>query len=252
MIEIKEISKSFNGRQILKGVSTTFETGHVNLVIGGSGSGKTVLMKSMVGLVEIDGGEIWYDEKIFSNLERKERKPFRQEIGMVFQGGALFDSLNVEKNVMFPLNMFTKMSLEEKRERVHFCLKRVNLVNVEKLTPSELSGGMKKRVAIARAIAPSPKYLFCDEPNSGLDPQTSIVIDNLIKEITEEFNITTIVNTHDMNSVLEIGDKILYVHKGEKWWEGTIEDILKTDNKELNDFIFASKLAKNIKKTGLI
>ena len=252
MIEIKEISKSFNGRQILKGVSTTFETGHVNLVIGGSGSGKTVLMKSMVGLVEIDGGEIWYDEKIFSNLERKERKPFRQEIGMVFQGGALFDSLNVEKNVMFPLNMFTKMSLEEKRERVHFCLNRVNLVNVEKLTPSELSGGMKKRVAIARAIAPSPKYLFCDEPNSGLDPQTSIVIDNLIKEITEEFNITTIVNTHDMNSVLEIGDKILYVHKGEKWWEGTIEDILKTDNKELNDFIFASKLAKNIKKTGLI
>ncbi|MFZ7146313.1 MAG: ABC transporter ATP-binding protein [Bacteroidota bacterium] len=252
MIEIKDISKSFNGRQILKGVSTTFETGHVNLVIGGSGSGKTVLMKSMVGLVEIDGGEIWYDDKIFSNLERKERKPFRQEIGMVFQGGALFDSLNVERNVMFPLNMFTKMSLEEKRERVHFCLNRVNLVNVEKLTPSELSGGMKKRVAIARAIAPSPKYLFCDEPNSGLDPQTSIVIDNLIKEITEEFNITTIVNTHDMNSVLEIGDKILYVHKGEKWWEGTIEDILKTDNKELNDFIFASKLAKNIKKTGLI
>jgi phospholipid/cholesterol/gamma-HCH transport system ATP-binding protein len=252
MIEIKEISKSFNGRQILKGVSTTFETGHVNLVIGGSGSGKTVLMKSMVGLVEIDDGEIWYDEKIFSNLERKERKPFRQEIGMVFQGGALFDSLNVERNVMFPLNMFTKMSLEEKRDRVHFCLNRVNLVNVEKLTPSELSGGMKKRVAIARAIAPSPKYLFCDEPNSGLDPQTSIVIDNLIKEITEEFNITTIVNTHDMNSVLEIGDKILYVHKGEKWWEGTIEDILKTDNKELNDFIFASKLAKNIKKTGLI
>ena len=252
MIEIKEISKSFNGRQILKGVSTTFETGHVNLVIGGSGSGKTVLMKSMVGLVEIDDGEIWYDEKIFSNLERKERKPFRQEIGMVFQGGALFDSLNVERNVMFPLNMFTKMSLEEKRDRVHFCLNRVNLVNVEKLTPSELSGGMKKRVAIARAIAPSPKYLFCDEPNSGLDPQTSIVIDNLIKEITEEFNITTIVNTHDMNSVLEIGDKILYVHKGEIWWEGTIEDILKTDNKELNDFIFASKLAKNIKKTGLI
>jgi len=252
MIEIKDIAKSFNGRQILKGVSSTFETGHVNLVIGGSGSGKTVLMKCMVGLVEIDAGEIKYDDKIFSNLDRKERKPFRQEIGMVFQGGALFDSLNVEKNVMFPLNMFTKMSLEEKRERVHFCLKRVNLVNVEKLTPSELSGGMKKRVAIARAIAPSPKYLFCDEPNSGLDPQTSIVIDNLIKEITEEFNITTIVNTHDMNSVLEIGDKILYVHKGEKWWEGTIEDILKTDNKELNDFIFASKLAKNIKKTGLI
>ena len=252
MIEIKDIAKSFNGRQILKGVSSTFETGHVNLVIGGSGSGKTVLMKCMVGLVEIDTGEIKYDDKIFSNLDRKERKPFRQEIGMVFQGGALFDSLNVEKNVMFPLNMFTSMSFEEKRDRVNFCLKHVNLVNVNHLTPSELSGGMKKRVAIARAIAMNPKYLFCDEPNSGLDPQTSIVIDNLIKDITEEFNITTIVNTHDMNSVLEIGDKILFVHKGEKWWEGTIEDILKTDNKELNDFIFASKLAKNIKKTGLI
>lgn len=252
MIEIKDIEKSFNGRQILKGISSTFETGHVNLVIGGSGSGKTVLMKCLVGLVEIDNGEIRYDEKLFSNLDRKERKPFRQEIGMVFQGGALFDSLNVEKNVMFPLNMFTNMSLEEKRDRVNFCLQHVNLVNVNHLTPSELSGGMKKRVAIARAIAPNPKYLFCDEPNSGLDPRTSIVIDNLIKDITEEFNITTIVNTHDMNSVLEIGDKILFVHKGEKCWEGTVEDILKTDNQELNDFIFASKMAKNIKKTGLI
>ena len=167
---------------------------------------------------------------------------------MVFQGGALFDSLNVEKNVMFPLNMFTSMSMEEKRERVNFCLKRVNLVNVNNLTPSELSGGMKKRVAIARAIAPNPKYLFCDEPNSGLDPQTSIVIDNLIKEITDEFNITTIVNTHDMNTVLEVGDKILFLYRGEKWWEGNVNDILTTENKELNDFIFASRLAKNIKK----
>lgn len=167
---------------------------------------------------------------------------------MVFQGGALFDSLTVEQNIMFPLNMFTKMSLEEKLDRVNFCLNRVNLVNVNKLSPSELSGGMKKRVAIARAIAPNPSYLFCDEPNSGLDPRTSIVIDNLIKEITEEFNITTIVNTHDMNSVLEIGDKILYLHRGEKWWEGTVDDILRTDNKELNEFIFASKLAKNVKK----
>jgi phospholipid/cholesterol/gamma-HCH transport system ATP-binding protein len=250
MIELKDISKSFNGRSILRNVSSIFETGHMNLVIGGSGSGKTVMMKCMVGLLEIDEGQIMYDDKLFSGLDRRDRKPFRQEIGMVFQGGALFDSLNVEQNVMFPLNMFTTMHLEEKRERVNFCLKRVNLVNVNKLTPSELSGGMKKRVAIARAIAPNPKYLFCDEPNSGLDPQTSIVIDNLIKEITEEFNITTIVNTHDMNSVLEVGDKILFLYKGEKWWEGSIEDILGTDNKELNDFIFASKLAKGIKKVS--
>ncbi|MBL0258925.1 MAG: ATP-binding cassette domain-containing protein [Bacteroidetes bacterium] len=247
MIELKSISKSFNGRVILNNVSTTFEKGHINLVIGGSGSGKTVMMKCMVGLVDVDGGELWYDGKIFSGLDKKERKPFRQEIGMVFQGGALFDSLTVEQNIMFPLNMFTKMSLEEKLDRVNFCLNRVNLVNVNKLSPSELSGGMKKRVAIARAIAPNPSYLFCDEPNSGLDPRTSIVIDNLIKEITEEFNITTIVNTHDMNSVLEIGDKILYLHRGEKWWEGTVDDILRTDNKELNEFIFASKLAKNVK-----
>ena len=252
MIELKDIRKSFGGREILKGISTVFETGQISLVIGGSGSGKTVLMKCMVGLEEIDTGEIKYDENVFSNLTRKERKPFRQEIGMVFQGGALFDSLNVEQNVMFPLNMFTNLSMEEKRDRVNFCLNRVNLVNVNNLTPSELSGGMKKRVAIARAIAPNPKYLFCDEPNSGLDPQTAIVIDNLILEITQEFNITTIVNTHDMNSVMEIGDKVIYVYKGEKWWEGTVEDILKTDNKELNDFIFASKLAKNVKNMGLL
>ena len=252
MIELKDIRKSFGGREILKGISTVFQTGLISLVIGGSGSGKTVLMKCMVGLEEIDTGEIKYDENVFSNLTRKERKPFRQEIGMVFQGGALFDSLNVEQNVMFPLNMFTNLSMEEKRDRVNFCLNRVNLVNVNNLTPSELSGGMKKRVAIARAIAPNPKYLFCDEPNSGLDPQTAIVIDNLILEITQEFNITTIVNTHDMNSVMEIGDKVIYVYKGEKWWEGTIEDILKTDNKELNDFIFASKLAKNVKNMGLL
>ena len=248
MIELKEISKTFNGKSILQNVSSIFETGHMNLVIGGSGSGKTVMMKCMVGLLEVDKGEILYDENVFSGLNRKERKPFREDIGMVFQGGALFDSLNVEKNVMFPLNMFTSMSMEEKRERVNFCLKRVNLVNVNNLTPSELSGGMKKRVAIARAIAPNPKYLFCDEPNSGLDPQTSIVIDNLIKEITDEFNITTIVNTHDMNTVLEVGDKILFLYRGEKWWEGNVNDILTTENKELNDFIFASRLAKNIKK----
>ena len=206
------------------------------------------MMKCMVGLEEVDGGEILYDGQRFSGLNKKERKPFRQEIGMVFQGGALFDSLTVEQNVMFPLNMFTNMSLEEKRDRVNFCLNRVNLPAAQKLMPSELSGGMKKRVAIARAIAPNPSYLFCDEPNSGLDPRTSIVIDNLIKEITQEFNITTIVNTHDMNSVLEIGDKILFLYQGKKCWEGTVDDILRTDNKEINDFIFASKLAKGIKK----
>ncbi|REJ85253.1 MAG: ATP-binding cassette domain-containing protein [Bacteroidetes bacterium] len=248
MIELKNISKGFNGRSILSNVSTSFEKGHVNLVIGGSGSGKTVMMKCMVGLVEVDSGEIIYDGKQFSGLSRKERKPFRQEIGMVFQGGALFDSLNVEQNVMFPLSMFTNQTLEEKLERVNFCLRRVNLVNSNKLSPSELSGGMKKRVAIARAIATKPDYLFCDEPNSGLDPRTSIVIDNLLKEITEEYNITTIMNTHDMNSVLEVGDKILFLHQGKKWWEGTVEDILRTENQELNDFIFASKLAKGIKK----
>lgn len=248
MIELNKISKGFNGNIILRNISSRFETGYMNLVIGGSGSGKTVLMKCMVGLLEVDAGQILYDSKLFSGLNRKDRRPFRQEIGMVFQGGALFDSLNVERNVMFPLNMFTKMSPEEKKERVNFCLNRVNLINVNHLNPSELSGGMKKRVAIARAIAPNPKYLFCDEPNSGLDPQTAIVIDNLIKEITEEFNITTIVNTHDMNSVLEVGDKIVFLHKGEKWWEGNVDDILRTDNKELNDFIFATKLAKSIKK----
>lgn len=248
MIELKNISKGFGDRSILKDVSSRFETGQINLVIGGSGSGKTVMMKCMVGLLEVDKGEIIYDGKPFTGLERKERKPFRQEIGMVFQGGALFDSLTVEQNVMFPLNMFTKQSLEEKLDRVNFCLHRVNLVNVNKLFPSELSGGMKKRVAIARAIATNPKYLFCDEPNSGLDPRTSIVIDKLIKEITQEYNITSIVNTHDMNSVLEIGDKITFLHQGEKWWEGSIDDILRTENKELNDFIFASKLAKGIKR----
>jgi len=248
MIEVKNISKSFNGREILKNISFQFEKGKANLIIGGSGSGKTVLMKCMVGLLEVDQGEIIYDGKNFSSLDFKERKPFRQDIGMLFQGGALFDSLNVEQNIMFPLNMFTNMSLEAKKERVNFCLARVNLVNVNLLTPSEISGGMKKRVAIARAIAPNPKYLFCDEPNSGLDPKTSIVIDNLIKEITEEYNITTIVNTHDMNSVIEIGDKIIFLNEGKKEWEGTAEDILKTDHQQLNDFIFASKLAKALKK----
>jgi len=248
MIELKHISKNFGERKILSDISSVFEKGKVNLVIGGSGSGKTVLMKCMIGLLEVDEGEILYDNRNFSSLDFSERTPFRKEIGMVFQGGALFDSLNVEKNVMFPLSMFTNMSYEEKMERVNFCLHRVHLENVNLHQPSELSGGMKKRVAIARAIAPNPKYLFCDEPNSGLDPRTSIVIDNLIKEITMEYEITTVVNTHDMNSVLEIGDKITYLHQGKKWWEGSADDILRTNNKELNDFIFASKLAQSIKK----
>jgi phospholipid/cholesterol/gamma-HCH transport system ATP-binding protein len=248
MIEVKHISKSFGDRKILDDVSLTFNEGKANLVIGGSGSGKTVLMKCMVGLLEVDSGSINYDGRNFSELSFKDRRPFRQEIGMLFQGGALFDSLSVEENIMFPLNMFTNQSLEEKRERVNFCLNRVNLPDTNKLKPSELSGGMKKRVAIARAIAPSPKYLFCDEPNSGLDPRTSIVIDKLVKEITEEYNICTIVNTHDMNSVVEIGDQIVYLHKGKVWWEGTAEEILATPNPELNDFIFASKLLKTLKK----
>jgi phospholipid/cholesterol/gamma-HCH transport system ATP-binding protein len=248
MIELKNISKSFGSKTILSDISLKFEKGNTNLVIGGSGSGKTVLMKCMVGLLESDSGQILYDGRNFSDLDFHGRISFRQEIGMVFQGGALFDSLNVERNVMFPLNMFTNMTYAEKLDRVNFCLKRVNLSNVNKLTPSELSGGMKKRVAIARAIAPNPKYLFCDEPNSGLDPKTSIVIDNLIKEITEEFDITTVVNTHDMNSVIEIGDKIVFLFNGKKEWEGTSKEILESEDKELNDFIFASKLAKALKR----
>jgi len=246
MIEIKNISKNFNGKQVIENISATFEKGKTNLVIGGSGSGKTVLMKCMVGLVEVDSGDVFFDGRNFSSLEFKERKPFRQEIGMVFQGGALFDSLDVEKNVMFPLSMFTDMSEDEKRARANECLKRVNLINVNKLSPSELSGGMKKRVAIARAISPNPKYLFFDEPNSGLDPQTAIVIDNLIKEITDEYQTTTVINTHDMNSVMEIGDKIIFLFKGKKWWEGTNGEISSTDSEELKNFIFASKLMRSL------
>ena len=246
MIEIKNISKNFNGKQVIENISASFEKGKTNLVIGGSGSGKTVLMKCMVGLVEVDNGEVFFDGRNFSSLSFQERKPFRQEIGMVFQGGALFDSLDVEMNVMFPLSMFTEMTESEKRDCANECLKRVNLVNVNKLSPSELSGGMKKRVAIARAISPNPKYLFFDEPNSGLDPQTAIVIDNLIQEITDEYQTTTVINTHDMNSVMEIGDKIIFLAKGKKWWEGTSSDIMAADNEELKNFIFASKLMREL------
>lgn len=247
MIEIKNISKSFPGRQILNDISFTFIQGKTNLILGESGSGKTVLMKSMVGLHDIDTGEVLYDGRNFTQMDFTEKKEIRKEIGMLFQGGALFDSQTVEENVVFPLSMFTNLSESEKRDRANFCLSRVNLENRNNLFPSELSGGMKKRVAIARAIAVQPKYLFCDEPNSGLDPKTSIVIDNLIKEITEEYNITTVVITHDMNSVMEIGDRILFIYEGNKWWEGTKEDILTTDNKEVLDFVYASKFLKAVR-----
>ncbi|MFN5705637.1 MAG: ABC transporter ATP-binding protein [bacterium] len=244
MIEIKNLYKSFDGRIILKDISVEFKPGFTNLIIGGSGSGKTTLLKCMVGLHQVDSGEILYNGREFTSLTFKEKIPIRKEIGMLFQGSALFDSMTVEENLMFPLNMFSDMSLSEKRDRIDFCLNKVNLENVQKLSPAELSGGMKKRVGIARAIAMQPKYLFCDEPNSGLDPKTSIIIDNLIKEITEEFNITTVVNTHDMNSVMEIGDNILFLHQGEKWWEGSSEEIHHSNNKEVDEFVFASKFMK--------
>lgn len=247
MIQINNISKSFSGRSVLKDVSFTFQTGKVNIIIGGSGSGKTVLIRCMVGLNEVDSGEVLYDERNFYDLNFKGKKEIRKEIGMLFQGGALFDSKTVEENVVFPLSMFTELSESEKRDRANFCLQRVNLLNANHLFPSELSGGMKKRVAIARAIAVQPKYLFCDEPNSGLDPKTSIVIDNLIKEITEEYDITTIVITHDMNSVIEIGDHILFIYEGSKWWEGSKQEILKTDNKEIQDFVYATKFMKDLR-----
>jgi phospholipid/cholesterol/gamma-HCH transport system ATP-binding protein len=251
MIEVKDVTVRFGEKMVLDHVSTTFERGKTNLVIGRSGSGKTVLLKSIIGLVDVTEGEVVYDSVVFTKLNFMEKKDIRKEIGMIFQGSALFDSLNVEKNVMFPLDMFTNMTIGEKRNRVNFCLQRVNLDQVNKLSPSELSGGMKKRVAIARAIALNPKYLLCDEPNSGLDPQTSIVIDNLIKEITEEYNMTTIINTHDMNSVLEIGDKVTFIYEGRIEWEGTKDDILHSHNKYLDDFVFASELGKKIKATAV-
>lgn len=247
MIRGEHIVKSFDGRRVLDDISVEFDTGKTNLIIGRSGSGKTVLLKSLVGLHEIDGGSIHYDDVCYTTLGFRERKAVRKDIGMIFQGGALLDSSTVEDNVRLPLDLFTSQSEREKRERVDFCLRRVDLHDANRLYPSELSGGMIKRVAIARAIVLNPKYLFCDEPNSGLDPMTSVVIDNLIKEITEEYNITTIVNTHDMNSVMEIGEKIVFIHEGRKWWEGTKHDIMHSDNRELNDFVFASAMAKRAK-----
>lgn len=250
MISVKKLCKSFQGKPVLSDISVDFETGKTNLIIGQSGSGKTVLLKSIIGLHEIDSGEIWYEDTLFNNLEFEERKKIRSEIGMLFQGSALFDSLTVEQNVQFPLDMFTDNSPEEKTERVNFCLNRVNIVNSNRLYPSELSGGMKKRVAIARAIALNPKYLFCDEPNSGLDPVTAILIDELIRELTEEYSMTTIVNTHDMNSVIEIGEKIVFIQEGIKCWEGNKNEVLNSDCKPLNDFVFANSLAKRIKSAA--
>jgi phospholipid/cholesterol/gamma-HCH transport system ATP-binding protein len=249
MITVKNLDKSFNGKSVLKDISVTFETGKTNLIIGRSGSGKTVLLKSIVGLHEIDSGEIWYEDTLFNNLNFADKKKIRSEIGMLFQGSALFDSLTTEQNVRFPLDMFTDKSPEEKDDRVNFCLNRVNIINANNLYPSELSGGMKKRVAIARAIALNPKYLFCDEPNSGLDPITAILIDALIKELTEEYSMTTIVNTHDMNSVMEIGEKVIFISDGIICWEGNKNEILNSDCETLNDFVFANALAKKLRHT---
>jgi len=247
MIRLEKINKSFDGQQVLSDLSLCFDKGKTNLIIGRSGSGKTVLLKSIVGLLEVDSGEIWYDDILFNKLDHEDQMSIRKKIGMLFQGSALFDNMTVEENVRFKLDMFTTQGPGEKTDRVNACLARVNILNSNKMYPSELSGGMKKRVAIARAIALNPEYLFCDEPNSGLDPKTAILIDNLIKEITEEFNMTTIVNTHDMNSVMEIGEKVIFISKGTKQWEGSKEEILNSDCTPLNDFVFATELSKKLR-----
>ena len=247
MIRIIEACKSFHDNIVLDNVSINFEAGKTNLIIGRSGSGKTVLLKSIVGLLDLDRGEIWYDNTRFDTLNFKKRKAIRREIGMLFQGSALFDSMTVKENVMFKLDMFSSLSQKEKNKRVDYCLERVDIRESHDLLPSELSGGMRKRVAIARAIVLNPRYLFCDEPNSGLDPETAILIDKLIKDITDEFKITTIVNTHDMNSVMEIGEKVVYIADGHKQWEGTNREIMKSDCQSLNDFIFAGEFTRQLK-----
>ncbi len=247
MIEIKGLNKTFGDKHILHDINTNFDKGKVNLIIGQSGSGKSVLTKCIVGLHKPETGVVLYDGSDFVTMDRKTKVEIRKRIGMLFQGSALFDSLTVEQNVMFPLNMFTKQTKKEKLDRVNFCLDRVNLNSTNHLFPAECSGGMQKRIAIARAIAMNPSYLFCDEPNSGLDPQTAIVIDNLIREITYEYDITTVVITHDMNSVIEIGDNIMFIHKGQNWWEGSSKDILTTDNQEILDFVYASDFMKEIR-----
>lgn len=252
MIEIKNIKKSFGEKTILHDISAVMETGKCNLIIGASGSGKTVLTKCMVGLFQPDHGDILYEGESMVNMNDEQRKELRQKIGMLFQGSALFDSMTVEENVMFPLDMFSKLSYKERKDRANEVLERVNLKDANKKFPAEISGGMKKRVGIARAIVLNPKYLFCDEPNSGLDPQTSLLIDKLIKEITTEFNITTIVVTHDMNSVMEIGDNILFMHQGYKQWEGNNKEIIYTKDEKLNDFIFASEFLQDAKQMRMM
>jgi len=251
MIEVNGLHKSFGDAHILKGISTTFENGKTSLVIGQSGSGKTVFLKCLLGLFTQDEGTISYDGKIYSELNDDQKRDLRSEMGMVFQGSALFDSMTIEENVMFPLRMFTQQSLSEMQDRVNFVLKRVNLADAHKKMPSEASGGMQKRVAIARAIVNKPKYLFCDEPNSGLDPKTAIVIDNLIQEITDEYNITTVINSHDMNSVMEIGEKIVFLKDGLKAWEGSKDTIFKTNNAVVTDFVYSSELFKKVRKMYL-
>jgi len=251
MIEVKNVEKSFGDHKVLKGVSTVFETGKTNLIIGQSGSGKTVLLKTLLGIHRPDAGTIEYDGRRYWEMTEDEKRELRTEIGMVFQGSALFDSMTVAENVGFPLKMFTKKSRSEIQDRVDFVLKRVNLTDAHKKLPSEISGGMQKRVAIARAIVNNPKYLFCDEPNSGLDPNTSILIDNLIKEITEEYDITTVINSHDMNSVMEIGENIVFLKNGFKEWQGTKEDIFKTDNAAIIEFVYSSNLFKKVREAQL-
>ena len=247
MIEVKNIYKSFDQKEVLKNISYAFHKGKTNLIIGRSGSGKTVLLKTIVGLHEVDSGEILYDDRNFTKMGQKDRKNLRKEIGMVFQGGALFDSMTVEENVRFPLDMFTEMTPSEKQQQVNFCLERVNIKDANHLYPSEISGGMQKRVAIARAISLNPKYLFCDEPNSGLDPETALIIDALIHQITIDLDITTIVNTHDMNSVMEIGEQILFISEGEMCWSGNKEEILDAENQKLREFVFANKQYQKIR-----
>jgi len=251
MIEVKNIEKTFGDQKILKGISTTFEAGKTNLIIGQSGSGKTVFLKSLLGIHTPESGTISFNDRIYSELSNDEKRELRTEIGMVFQGSALFDSMTVEENIGFPLKMFTKKTPQEIKERVDFVIDRVNLVDANDKKPSEISGGMQKRVAIARAIVNNPKYLFCDEPNSGLDPKTAIVIDNLIKEITEEYNITTVINTHDMNSVMEIGEKIVFLKNGLLAWEGSNKEIFKTDNEAVTDFVYSSELFKKVRQMYL-